>query len=111
MSDYIHPDKTRVVPIEDGELHLSTAYDVIHRFPFISFHLLKYWNQETSKMCNIAVDEAGADFLATECETPIVDRPFITVHEHEIYLSWMAGRLDESFEDELRDIEMPDEPA
>lgn len=97
MSEFVVPDKITRVEIENGVLHLHQAYDTIHRFERIGFHLLKYWNQEEDNpgIFNIAIDAAGADFLHTEANLAIVDRDTITVHEHEIYLSWQSEQLEE----------------
>ncbi len=93
---YIQPDKCHQVGIEGGELLLSPAYDTVHHFKPLDFGLLKYWNQESGKMHNIALDAAGVEFLTAQCQLPLVEREFITEHEHEIYVTFSAQEMTEA---------------
>lgn len=101
MNEFIVPDKITRIEIENGVLHLHQAYDTIHRFERVGFHILKYWDQdrESPSMLNIAIDATGADFLHTQANLAIVDRNTITAHEHEIYLSWQADQIEEMFDE------------
>lgn len=96
MSEWIKPDKIHSVAIEDGELHLSPAYDVIHRWHQIGFNILRYWDMENGKMCNVAVDDGGAEFLMQAIGLFAIDRSDIFEHEHEIYLKWQADTMTEA---------------
>ena len=96
MSDWIRPDKIHLISIEDGELTLSPAYDVIHRWRRIGFNLLRYWDMENGKMCNIAVDDGGAEFLVQEVGLFAIERSDIFEHEHEIYLKWQVDTMTEA---------------
>ena len=93
----ILPDQIKQVAIEGGELYLSPAYDVLHRWQHLGFTMLKYWNHDTGKMCNIPVDEAGAEFLQQEIGLLALPRDDIYDHENEIYLEWTASQLDDLF--------------
>lgn len=111
MSEWIKPDKIHTVPIEDGELHLSPAYDVLHRWQRLGFNILRYWDMNSGKMCNVALDDGGAEFLIQQVGLFAIDReagedPGIFEHEHEIYLKWQADTMTEAdfgleFTDEL----------
>lgn len=101
MKDWIKPDKIGLVPIEDGELHVSPAYDVIHRWRSLGFNLLRYWDMQNGKMCNVALDNAGAQFLMDQAGLFEIDREqepnnYIFVHEHELYLKWAAETMTEA---------------
>lgn len=101
MSEWIKPDKIHTVPIEDGELYLSPAYDVLHRWQKFGFNILRYWDMENGKMCNVAIDNAGAEFLIQAVGLFAIDREQpphdgIFEHEHEIYLRWRADTLTEA---------------
>ena len=95
MSEWIRPDKIHVVAIEGGELNLSPAYDVIHRWQRIGFNILRYWNMENNKMCNVALDDGGAEFLIQEVGLFAIARSEIFDHEHEIYLQWQSDTMTE----------------
>lgn len=101
MKDWVLPDKIHTVAIEDGELHLSPSYDVLHRWQSVGFNILRYWDMENSRLCNIAVDNGGAEFLMQAVGLFAVDREQppndgIFVHEHEIYLKWRADTMTEA---------------
>lgn len=110
MSEWVKPDKIHLIAIEDGELNVSPAYDVLHRWQSFGFNLLRYWDMNNSKMCNIAVDNAGAEFLMQAAGLFAIDREQepnagIFEHEHEIYLKWMADTMTE--QDFGLDFELP----
>lgn len=96
MSEWVKPDLVHSVAIEGGELHLSPAYDVLHRWQRLGFNILRYWDVDNDKMCNIAVDDGGAEFLVQEIGLFAIDRTDIFEHEHEIYLSWQADTMTEA---------------
>lgn len=103
MSEWIKPDKIHLVPIEGGELHVSAAYDVLHRWQSVGFNILRYWDMENGRMCNVAVDNGGAEFLMQQCGLFSIDREQppndgIFEHEHKIYIQWKSDTLtDEDF--------------
>lgn len=101
MSEWIKPDKIHTVPIEGGELHLAPSYDVLHRWKNIGFNILRYWDMENGKMCNVAVDNGGAEFLIETVGLFAIDREAppndgIFEHEHEIYIRWAAETMTEA---------------
>ena len=98
MEEYIVKDTIYKVAIEDGELLLHKAYDTVHIFNRLGFGMLKYWSDGNHTIHNICTDMAGVDFLHNEVGLGVVERDCITTHEHEIYLGWMADRLEQDFE-------------
>lgn len=99
MSEFIIPDQIHQIQIEDGVLNLHPAYDTIHRFSRLGFSMLKYWNQESEPptMCNVPINEEGAQFLVDECGLGTVHRDSITEHENEIYLQFAEINLEDQF--------------
>ena len=100
MSEFVQPDKIHQIPMEDGTLDLCVSYDVLHRWERLGFTMLKYWDQPNHTMCNVPINEAGAQFLIDECGIGVVDRPTMGHHEHEIYLSWSADQLEGGYDEE-----------
>lgn len=91
------PDSVTVVPITGGELRLHPAYDVVHRFEWLGFNILKYWNQEAGGVSNIAIDDQAAVFLHADVGIEVLQRRKISAHEYVIYQDWVASKLDEIF--------------
>lgn len=96
MSEWIIPDKIHLVPIEGGELALSPAYDVIHRWRRVGFNVLRYWDMDNGKMCNVALDDAGTDYLVQEVGLFTIPRDKIYDHEHKMYIDWKTETMTDS---------------
>lgn len=92
---YIQPDRITQVPIQDGELRLSPAFDVLHKFEPLGAYILKYWDSDSHGMSNVMMTDASADFLVAEAGLMVVERPFITASEHDALLQWRTAQLSE----------------
>lgn len=95
LPSYIRADTLFRVPIEGGELRLSPAFDVLHKFDPLGAYVLKYWDSESHGMSNVMMTESSAKFLVSQAGLMVVERPFITASEHEALLSWTAQQLNE----------------
>ena len=93
---YIRPDCVTKLPIKGGgELVLSAGYDTVHLFQPLGAAMLKYWDPENSKMCNVLMDLDKALLLSKMGELAVVERPFILVSEHDSLVDWRASNLTE----------------
>ena len=90
---YVQPDKIYNVPIEDGFLHLSPAYDVLHHFQPIAAWILKYWNTESGGLSDVIMCEDSARFLIKACGIQVLERDSITEFEYERVLTWRTELL------------------
>lgn len=90
---YTQPDKITRVPIEGGELRLSTAFDVIHKYPPLGAYILKYWDSENRGMSNVLMTDSSAEFLVAHAGLLVVERTFITHSEHDALLQWQTSQL------------------
>lgn len=96
MSEFVRPDQLIRVPISNGELLLSPAYDVVHRFQRFGTAMLKYYDQERRVMCNVPLNEPAMEFLRNEVGLYVVDRPFMMESEHEAHVSHSADNLSDA---------------
>ena len=95
----ILPDTIHRIAIQDGELYLSPAYDVAHRWAQLGFNILRYWDSDNKNLCNIAMDDGGAEFLIDSCGLHTISRTDMYEHEHAIYIDWSASTMDDSWLD------------
>ena len=95
----IVPDQVYRIPIADGELLLSPAYDILHYFPGLAAFILKYWNQEDGGICDIHLPEESAQFLKDECGILVIERNSITEFEFDKLISWRVSNLSDDILD------------
>lgn len=93
--DLIRPDTIVQVPIQDGQLMLSPAFDVLHYFKGFDTYILKYWGQDTQNMHNVMITNDGARFLLDRCGLYVVEREFMFRSEHDAHVAWQADQLDD----------------
>ena len=93
---HVHPDIVMNVSIEHGTLRLSRAYDLVHRFAWLNFHILKYFKEDNTGVANITVSPEGAQFLLDACGLYLLDRSEIGQHEYDLYLEYQGACLDEA---------------
>lgn len=93
----IVPDILNEVGYEGGKFLFSEAYDVIHRFRFLGFSLLKYINGDTQTVSNVPLNDDQAGFLIEQVGLYAVERRTITQHEQEIYEFYQDSMLDDLF--------------
>lgn len=93
---YIRKDRLTSIPINGGELILSSGYDVIHLFNPLGKAMLKYWNQDSGGMSNVIMDMDNAVRLGHIADLSVVQRPFILASECEMIRNYEAENLNES---------------
>lgn len=90
---YIQPDRLTRVPIEGGELRLSAAFDVLHKFEPLGAYVLKYWDSDNGGMSNVMMTNSSAEFLVNQAGLMVVERKFITESENMALITWQANQL------------------
>ena len=88
------------VPITDGDdsqsIVVSAKYDRLDHYAPLGIWILKVLDDKEG-LVQAVMEESQARRLAEWAMLPIVEREFLFVSEHELYLDAIASRLDDIF--------------
>lgn len=97
MSEFIRKDQIHRVPIQGGELMVSSSHDFLHHFSRNGAWILKYWesNHEPPRFHNVVLAEEAAHWLMENCDLEVCERRFMGEQEHEHFMQWQEVNLGE----------------
>lgn len=89
-----------LVPCGEMMLKISPSHDFIMTFPDPKFNYLLYWDNNERCQKIIFCNQAGLDYLHTECGLAPIHRDKITDHEVDMWANWYSHQVEQEMIDE-----------